>query len=231
MKVVILTGGVGSRFSSESPKALAMIGEKAILWHIMKHYSHYGFNDFIIVLGYFSKIIKKELPKYCSDEFNVQFIETGLNTKNGSRIKQIEKYVDKNTFMLTWCDGLSDINFHNLLNFHRSHKKLATVTAVNPVSKYGYLEIRQNKVISFNEKPRLKNDWVNGAFFILEPGIFEYIPDHDCQWENEPMFRLTRDGELMAFKHESFWYSMDTFKDNAVLNKMWKSDQAKWKIW
>ena len=231
MKVVILTGGIGSRFSLKSPKALALIGEKPIIWHIMKQYSHFGFNEFIIVLGHFGEFIKKELPKYCSDEFRIQFVDTGLGTKNGSRIKKIEPTVGKNTFMLTWCDGLSDINIQDLLVFHKSHKKLATVTAVNPVSIYGYLDINQNQVVTFNEKPKLENDWINGAFFVLEPGIFDFIPNTNCRWEKEPMIKLTQDGELMAFKHDSFWYSMDTYKDNIVLNNMWKSDSAKWKIW
>ncbi len=171
MKVVILTGGVGSRFSSVLPKALALIGEKPIIWHIMKQYSHFGYNDFIIVLGNFYKVIKSELPQYCPNEFKLKFVDTGFMTKNGSRIKKIAPFVEDNSFFLTWCDGLADINIQELLKFHKSHNKLATVSAVKPVSQYGYLEIKKNQVISFIEKPTLTNDWINGAYLCLNLGF------------------------------------------------------------
>jgi glucose-1-phosphate cytidylyltransferase len=231
MKVAILTGGIGSRFSSSVPKALALIGEKPIIWHIMKTYFHYGFNEFVIVLGHFSKIIRNELPQFCSKEFDLKFIDTGYSVKNGSRIKQLEPYVQGNKFFLTWCDGLADINIQKLLDFHDSSKKLATVTAVKPISQYGYMKLDNNQVVAFNEKPILKDDWINGAYFVLQPQVFDYIPNHNCRWEDEPMINLTRDSELMAYKHSSFWYSMDTVKDHLMLNEMWKTGNAPWKVW
>ena len=255
MKVAILAGGHGTRLAEETavrPKPMVEIGGKPILWHIMKIYAHYGFKDFVIALGYKGVMIKKYMIDYCalsSDltvdlkngdiefhegnrlDWKVQLIDTGLQTLTGGRIKRLAPYIGNETFMLTWGDGVSDINLHDLLKFHRSHGKLATMTAVRPPARYGHLEFNGEKVIEFSEKPQTGEGWINGAFFVLEPEVFDYIVGDDTQWEKEPLERLARDEELMAYRHTSFWQCMDTLREKHILEKYWHSGNAPWKIW
>jgi len=255
MKVAILAGGFGSRLAEETqvkPKPMVEIGDKPILWHIMMIYDYYGFKDFIIALGYKGEIIKKYMMDYCAlssdltvnlknrdvkfheDEkldWTVQLIDTGSNTLTGGRIKRLAPYIGDRTFMLTWGDGVSDINLHELMAFHRSHGKLATITAVHPPARYGYLDLEGNIVKEFSEKAQAKEGWINGAFFVLEPGIFDYIEGDETQWEKEPLENLAKDGQLMAYKHKSFWQCMDTLREKYILETYWSSGNAPWKIW
>lgn len=256
MKVAILAGGYGTRLAEETeirPKPLVAIGERPILWHIMKIYSCFGFTDFVIALGYKGEMIKKYIMDYytmCNDihvnfgngqisclkkngkeDWNVELIDTGLGTLTGGRIKRLATYMNKETFMLTWGDGVADINIDELLNFHKSHGKLATMTAVRPIARYGHLEMDGAQVVQFNEKPQTGEGWINGAFFVLEPEVFEYIEGDHTQWEKEPLEGLARDGQLMAYKHTSFWQCMDTLREKHILQKYWDSGNAPWKIW
>lgn len=255
MKVAILAGGHGTRLAEETavrPKPMVEIGSKPILWHIMKIYAHYGFKDFVIALGYKGVMIKKYMIDYCalsSDltvdlkngditfhegnrlDWKVQLIDTGLHTLTGGRIKRLAPYIGNETFMLTWGDGVSDINLHDLLKFHRSHGKLATMTAVRPPARYGHLEFDGERVAEFSEKPQTGEGWINGAFFVIEPKVFDYIEGDDTQWEKEPLERLAKDGELMAYRHTSFWQCMDTLREKHILEKYWHSGNAPWKIW
>lgn len=256
MKVAILAGGVGSRLAEETeikPKPMVEIGGRPILWHIMMHYAHYGFRDFVIALGYKGEVIKKYMVDYCSlnssnlkvnlrtgtikmngdltPDWNVELVDTGIPTLTGGRIKRLAPYIGDETFMLTWGDGVSNVNLHDLLAFHRAHGKLATLTAVRPPARFGHLEFEGNQVASFTEKPQTSEGWINGAFFVLEPGIFDYIDGDDTQWEHEPMERLARDGQLMAYRHEAFWQCMDTLRDKRLLETLWQSGDAPWKVW
>jgi len=255
LKVAILAGGHGTRLAEETevkPKPMVEIGGRPILWHIMMIYSHHGFNNFAIALGYKGDIIKKYIVDYCalcSDltvnlkngdveihdgkklDWNVDLIDTGLNTQTGGRIKRLKPHVNDKTFMLTWGDGLSDIDLKKLLKFHRSHGKLATLTAVRPPARYGHLELNGDAISEFSEKPQAKEGWINGAFFVLEPGIFDYIDGDETQWEKEPLENLAKDGQLMAYRHKSFWQCMDTLREKYILQKYWDSDKAPWKIW
>jgi glucose-1-phosphate cytidylyltransferase len=255
MKVAILAGGHGTRLAEETevkPKPMVEIGGRPILWHIMKIYDHYGFSNFVIALGYKGEVIKKYIVDYsalCSDltvnlnngevkihegekvDWTVQLIDTGLNTQTGGRIKRLASHMGKETFMLTWGDGVSDINLRDLLDFHRSHGKLATLTAVRPPARYGHLDLNENVVKEFSEKPQAREGWINGAFFVLEPGVFDYIDDDDTQWEKEPLEKLARDGQLMAYKHNSFWQCMDTLREKYILQRFWDSGDPPWKIW
>lgn len=255
MKVAILAGGVGSRLSEETvikPKPMVEIGGKPILWHIMMHYSYYGFKDFVIALGYKGEVIKKYMVDYCSlnsnltvnlqngdvkvhnatiQDWKVDLIDTGISTLTGGRIKRLAPYLSEGTFMLTWGDGVSDINLHDLLKFHRSHGKLATLTAVHPVARFGHLDLNEDRVVEFSEKSQTREGWINGAFFVLEPGIFDYIESDQTQWERGPLENLARDGQLMAYKHNSFWQCMDTLRDKVLLEELWQSQNAPWKIW
>lgn len=255
MKVAILAGGHGTRLAEETevkPKPMVEIGGRPILWHIMKIYNHYDFKDFVIALGYKGEVIKKYMLDYCklsSDltvnlkngnvkyhngdtiDWTVQLIDTGLNTMTGGRIKRLAPYLENKTFMLTWGDGVSDINIQDLLNFHRSHGKLATLTAVRPPARYGHLELNGDMIEKFSEKPQIGEGWINGAFFVLEPGIFDYIEGDDTQWEKEPLENLAKDEQLMAYKHTSFWQCMDTLREKHILQKYWNSGDAPWKIW
>jgi glucose-1-phosphate cytidylyltransferase len=255
VKVAILAGGVGSRLAEETvikPKPMVEIGGRPILYHIMMHYSHYGFKDFVVALGYKGEVIKKYMVDYCplnSDltvclktgcvtihdgnkpDWNVDLIDTGQDTLTGGRIKRLAPHLGNQTFMLTWGDGVSDVNLHELLEFHRSHGKLATLTAVRPTARFGHLELQGDKVAEFSEKPQTKEGWINGAFFVLEPGVFDYIEGDQTQWEREPMEALARDGQLMAYKHSSFWQCMDTLRDKKLLESLWNSGKAPWKTW
>ncbi len=255
MKVAILAGGVGSRLAEETevkPKPMVEIGGRPILWHIMMHYSYYGFKDFVIALGYKGEVIKKYMVDYCSlnsnlkvnlrsgvvemnggyrPDWNVELIDTGIPTNTGGRIKRLAPYLGNETFMLTWGDGVSDVNLHALLEFHRSHGKLATLTAVRPPARFGHLELDGDRITEFNEKPQTGEGWINGAFFVLEPAVFDYIDGDDTAWEREPLQRLAREGQLMAYKHTSFWQCMDTLRDKKLLESLWQTGKAPWKIW
>lgn len=255
MKVAILAGGAGSRLAEETevrPKPMVEIGGYPILWHIMKHYAHYGFNEFVIALGYKGEMIKKYMVDYCPLSSNltvdigkgnvevhdgprpdwmVDLVDTGQKTMTGGRIKRLAPYLQNGTFMLTWGDGLSDVDLRRLLDFHRSHGKLATLTAVRPPARYGRLTLKGDSVVLFEEKPQLGEGWINGAFFVLEPRIFDYIEGDNTQWEHEPLERLAADGQLMAYKHTSFWQCMDTLREKYLLESWWRTGHAPWKVW
>jgi len=255
MKVAILAGGAGTRLAEETqirPKPMVEIGGHPILWHIMRHYYHYGFKDFVIALGYKGEVIKDYMKHYCENHSNmtvhfrtgeikydnshvldwsVELIETGLKTLTAGRIKRLAPYLGNKTFMLTWGDGVSNVNLKRLLEFHRSHGKLATVTAVHPPARYGHMEFNGDYVIQFDEKSQTKEGWINGAFFVLEPAVFDYIDGDEQMWEQEPLERLAEDGQLMAFKHASFWQCMDTLREKHLLENLWQNGNAPWKAW
>ncbi|HTF69604.1 MAG TPA: glucose-1-phosphate cytidylyltransferase [Edaphobacter sp.] len=255
MKVAILAGGTGSRLAEETetkPKPMVEIGGKPILWHIMKYYAQFDFNEFVIALGYKGEVIKKYMVDYCalnSDltvnmrsgqirmnngqpcDWTVELVDTGMPTQTGGRIKRLQPFVGNDTFMLTWGDGLSNVNLDDLLAFHRSHGKLATMTAVRPTARFGHLEMDGDRVIEFSEKPQTREGWINGAFFVLDPGIFDYIEGDSTHWEMEPLERLAADGQLMAYRHTSFWQCMDTLREKMYLESLWQSGNAPWKIW
>ncbi|MFB3904163.1 MAG: glucose-1-phosphate cytidylyltransferase [Acidobacteriota bacterium] len=255
MKVVILAGGYGSRLAEETeirPKPLVEIGGRPILWHIMMHYHCYGYNHFVIALGYKGEMIKRYIVDYLSlsqnltvdfknhqvrrhdgpsPDWTVELIDTGISTLTGGRIKRLQPYIGNETFMMTWGDGVSDVNLNALHQFHCSHGKLATMTAVRPPARYGHIELDGDRVEQFSEKPQLGEGWINGAFFVLEPGIFDYIEGDQTVWEREPLEGLARDGQLMAYKHASFWQCMDTLREKHVLEKIWESGKAPWKLW
>jgi glucose-1-phosphate cytidylyltransferase len=255
MKVAILAGGVGTRLSEETdikPKPMVEIGGRPILWHIMMHYSHFNINDFIIALGYKGEYIKKYMLDYCSLQCNlkvelkdgkviregnghpawtVDMVDTGIDTNTGGRIKRLKSHLGSETFMLTWGDGVSDVDLNGLLKFHRSHGKLATVTAVRPPARFGHLVFDGDQVKEFSEKPQTSEGWINGAFFVLEPKVLDYIDGDTTQWEKEPMERLAKDGELMAYRHTSFWQCMDTLRDKRLLQQLWDTGRAPWKTW
>jgi glucose-1-phosphate cytidylyltransferase len=255
MKVAILAGGFGSRLAEETevrPKPMVEIGDRPILWHIMKGYAQYGFKEFVIALGYKGEVIKRYMVDYCSLQNNltvnlgngevtvhgsssldwtVELIETGPRTQTGGRIKRLAPFLGDSTFMLTWGDGVADVDLDALLAFHRSHGKLATVTAVRPPARYGYMTFEGDRVVEFTEKPQIGEGWINGAFFVLEPGVFDFIDGDDTVWEREPMERLAADGQLMAYRHRSFWQCMDTLREKHILETLWLSGQAPWKTW
>lgn len=257
MKVVILAGGFGSRLSEETytvPKPMVQIGDRPILWHIMKIYSSYGFNDFIICLGYKGYVIKEYFANYFlhqsdvtinlknnevkihkikSEPWKVTLVDTGIDAMTGGRIKKIMPYIDETTFMLTYGDGVADIDIKKLLAFHNKHKKIATLTAIQPVGKFGSVEISaKGKVASFREKQDNACAWVNGGFFVLNKAVFDYIPaDDKIFWEQEPLQLLAADSELMSFQHTGFWKSMDTLRDKNELEELWNSGKAPWKVW
>jgi len=257
MKVVILAGGGGTRISEETdlrPKPMVEIGGKPILWHIMKIYSHYGFNDFVICLGYKGYQIKEYFAHYFLHQCDVTFdfrnnnqlsvhnqnaepwkvtlVETGLNTMTGGRIKRVAPYVGNETFMLTYGDGVSDVSLEHLLAFHLAHGKYATVTSVQPSGKFGALDLdNKNKVTSFLEKPKGDGSWINGGFFVLQPEIFNYLEGDATIWEREPLECLAKEEQLMAFKHEGFWKPMDTLRDKIELENLWNNSVAPWKVW
>lgn len=256
MKVAILAGGVGSRLSEETqvkPKPMVEIGARPILWHIMKHYAHFGLSDFVIALGYKGEYIKKYFVDFCSLEsnltvkiaagtvtrhennnhpdWNVELIDTGVATLTGGRIKRLQPYIGNNPFMLTWGDGVSNVDLNKLLEFHRSHGKLATVTAVRPPARFGHMTFDGDHVLEFSEKPQAAEGWINGAFFVIEPQVFDFIEGDSTQWEKEPMERLAREGQLMAYRHEDFWQCMDTLRDKVLLESLWQKGEAPWKTW
>ncbi|MFO1037114.1 MAG: glucose-1-phosphate cytidylyltransferase [Geminicoccaceae bacterium] len=255
MRVCILAGGLGSRLSEETvlkPKPMVEIGGRPILWHIMMHYAHYGYEEFIIALGYKGEYIKRYMADYCSlnsdltvdlgtgkveshgaheRNWRVHLVDTGQNTQTGGRIKRLAPHIGNETFMLTWGDGVSTVDLDALLAFHRSHGKLATVTAVRPPARFGRIEMDGNRVVSFAEKPQMGEGWINGAFFVLEPAIFDYIEGDPTHFEREPLETLAREGQLMAYRHEGFWQCMDTIRDRVRLEELWESGNAPWKLW
>ena len=257
MKVVLLAGGIGSRISEESrykPKPMVEIGSMPILWHIMKVYSAYGFNDFIICAGYKQHMIKEWFNNYFiytsdvtfdftdgkqlvlheqhSEPWRVTVVDTGLNTMTGGRIKRIEQYVHGETFMLTYGDGVCDVNIEQLLNYHREHGKIATLTAVMLDQSKGVLDIGgDNAVRSFREKSARDGAPINAGYMVLEPRVFDYLGGDDCVFEQEPLGKLATDGELMSYLHKGFWQCMDTYREKAQLEKIWESGNAPWKVW
>ena len=258
MKVIILCGGMGTRLREETeykPKPMVEIGGKPILWHILKMYEHFGYTEFVICLGYKASFIKEYFYNYYlhnsdvtielannnvevhlseTESFKVTLIDTGLNTNTAGRLKQIEKYVKDETFMLTYGDGVANINFKELLNFHKSHGRLATLTSVQVPGRFGNLEINtQGEVDRFVEKPAGDGMWINGGFFVLEPGIFKYLEGDvtDIQWEKEPLGAIAQDQQLAAYKHDGFWKCMDALRDRHELEALWSSGNAKWKTW
>jgi len=255
MKVGILAGGLGTRLAEETvikPKPMVEIGGKPILWHVMKHYARYGYSDFAIALGYKGEYIKSWMKDFSSlhgsmtvktrtgditlhdnnsEDWSVDLVDTGDNTNTGGRIKRLKPWMGKGTFMLTWGDGVSDVDLDALLAYHRSHGKLATLTTVRPPARFGHIEFEGDQVTTFTEKPQTAEGWINGAFFVLEPEIFDYIEGDDTQWEKEPLERLAADGQLMAYRHTSFWQCMDTIRDKLLLEKLWQEGDAPWKTW
>ena len=258
VKVVILCGGQGTRLKEETefrPKPLVEIGGRPILWHIMKLYAHHDFREFVLCLGYRGNMIKEHFLNYeamnsdftvslgvrnqieyhgahTEDGLVVTLADTGIDAMTGSRIAQVRHYLGGGTFMATYGDGLGDVDLRALLAFHRSHGKLATVTVVKPVSRFGVLELDgANHVASFNEKPTV-DGWVSAGFFVFEPGVFDYLhADHGCVLEQEPMQRLARDGKLAAFRHDGFFQPMDTYRESKLLNELWDSGKAPWHVW
>lgn len=257
MKVVILAGGLGTRLSEETdmkPKPMVEIGGKPILWHIMKIYSHYGFNEFVICCGYKGYMIKEYFANYFlhqaditvdmvenkmevhnsfAEPWKITMVDTGLNTMTGGRIKRIQNYIGNETFMLTYGDGVSNVNIKELLSFHQQNGKLATLTAVQTSGKFGALDLgNNNKINSFVEKPKGDGAWINGGFFVLEPQVFDYITEGDTTvWERKPLENLAKNGQLMAFQHEGFWQPMDTLRDKNELESNWNSVKCDWKLW
>ena len=257
MKVVILAGGFGTRISEESsvrPKPMVEIGDKPILWHIMKIYSSYGINDFVICCGYKSYVIKEYFANYhlhraevtfdlknnemevhssCAEPWRVTLVETGDKTMTGGRLKRVRDHVCDETFCMTYGDGVSNVNISQLIEFHKTQGTLATLTAAQPPGRYGAFKLgsTENKITAFKEKPNGDGAWVNSGFFVLEPGVMDYIDGDAITWEKEPMEKLATNGELAAYKHSGFWQPMDSLRDKHVLEDLWQSGEAPWKIW
>lgn len=257
MKVVILAGGYGTRISEEShlrPKPMIEIGGYPILWHIMKIYSYYGFNEFIICCGYKGYMIKEYFADYylhrsditfdfannnemiihnnVAEPWKVTLIDTGLDTMTGGRLKRIQKYIGNEQFMLTYGDGVSDVDISRLVEFHNKNKKIATLTAIQPGGRFGVLDIGENNEISsFSEKSKEDGGWINGGFMVLEPEVFDYIEGDETYFEREPLENLAKEGQLSAYQHDGFWQCMDTQRDKNLLEELWKNNEAKWKVW
>lgn len=254
-KVVILAGGFGARLREETefkPKPLVMIGGKPIIWHIMKFYSHYGFNDFVIPIGYKGEMIKEYFLNFLrmnndfcidlrndqieilSDErepYTVTVVDTGINTMTGGRIKRLERFIGSNRFMATYGDGLANVDIRKLMEHHKAMGRHATITGVHPTSRFGELNLEQNVITDFMEKPQLHDSYINGGFFVFEPEVFDYIDGDSIMLEREPFARLSQEGNMAVYKHDGFWKAMDTFKDVEKLNRLWNSGGAKWKVW
>ncbi len=255
MKVVLLAGGLGTRLSEETdtkPKPMVEIGGKPILWHIMKIYSHYGFNEFIICLGYKGYVIKEYFANYfrhqsditidlknntteihnsSAEPWKISLIDTGINTMTGGRIKRIRDYIDEDSFLLTYGDGVADIDLDALIRFHIENKKLLTVSAVQPSGRFGALELEGNQVKQFIEKPRGDGAWINAGFFVCDKKVFDYIENDNTIFERDPMEKLAMQNELVAFKHDGFWKPMDSLRDKYELESLWTNKNAPWKIW
>ena len=223
MKVILLAGGFGTRLSEYTetiPKPMVQIGDKPILWHIMNLYAQYNHNDFFVATGYKNEVIKKYFSKI-PKKWNVNLIDTGKNTMTGGRVKRLQKVIGKETCMLTYGDGLADINLDSLLAFHKSHKKLVTVSAVRPPARFGAIKLKGNRVASFKEKSHLGEGWINGGFFVIEPDFFNFIDGDDVYLEREPLEKAVRKGELFAYKHKGFWQCMDTKRDKDNLEEVY----------
>jgi glucose-1-phosphate cytidylyltransferase len=258
MKVVIFAGGLGTRISEETdtrPKPMVEVGGKPILWHIMKMYSRHGFNDFVICLGYKGYVIKEyfmnfflhnsditidladnkmEIHGTRSESFKVTLVETGMNTKTAGRLKQVQKYIGNEDFLLTYGDGVSDVDISALVEFHKKNNRIATVTAVQPDARFGGMDLAADgSVNAFREKSKADAQWINGGFFVLKADVFNYLQNNmsNMMWEDEPLEKLTADKQLIAFKHKGFWKCMDALRDKIELNELWESGNAPWKIW
>jgi len=257
VKTVILAGGLGTRISEEShlkPKPMIEIGGRPILWHIMKIYSYYGFNDFVICLGYKGYCIKEYFAHYFLHEADVTFdfgslnqqyihnnhaeawkvtlVNTGIHTMTGGRVKRIQQYIGKEPFMLTYGDGVSNVDIAALVKYHQSHNRLATITSVQPLGRFGALDMSTDNIVrGFQEKPQGDGGWINGGFFVLQPEVFDYIADDSTMFEREPIENLAKDGQLSAYKHHGFWQPMDTMRDRELLEKLWVQGEAPWKLW
>lgn len=255
MKVVILAGGFGTRLSEETrsiPKPMVEIGGKPMLWHIMKIYSHYGFNDFIICLGYKGYVIKDYFSNYFkhnsdltinlrtnemeihgnrSEPWKVTLVDTGLHTQTGGRIKRVANYIGNETFMATYGDGVGNIDVKELVNFHKKHGKIATLTGVHPEGRFGALSLDDDKVVSFGEKKDNVDAWINGGFFVLNPDVMDYIKGDEMPFEKYPLEQLSKENQLIVYKHKGFWKPMDKLSDKMKLEKMWSSGNAPWKVW
>ena len=255
MKVVILAGGLGTRLAEETdlkPKPMVEIGGMPILAHIMNIYGHYGFNEFVLALGYKGESIKRymldmsamgrdltvntrggEVDRHGATppDWTVHLIDTGKDTQTGGRLKRLASRLGNDTFMMTYGDGVGNVNIPALLKFHRAHGKLATITAVRPPSRFGALEFDGDRILSFSEKPQVGEGWINGGFMVLEPRVIDYIAGDEMPFEREPMERLAADGQLMAFRHEGFWQPMDTIREKRLLEAAWDSGHAPWKVW
>jgi len=257
MKCVILAGGLGTRISEETylkPKPMIEIGNRPILWHIMKIYSSHGINNFIICCGYKGYVIKEYFANYFlhmsdvtfnmndnsmkvhnskSEPWSVTLIDTGEHTMTGGRLKRVREYIkDDESFCFTYGDGLGDINISELINFHKKHKRLATLTAARPPGRYGALEINQSNFVErFKEKPEGDGSWINGGYFVLNPSVLDYVENDETSWEMEPLMNLAKSNQLAAFKHTGFWQPMDTLREKTLLNNLWKNNKAPWKTW
>lgn len=255
MEVVILAGGLGTRLAEETevrPKPMVEIGGQPILWHIMKHYAHYGFNEFFLALGYKSELIKRYFLDYYAlngnitidfssetiemhdkkyEDWIVNLIDTGLETNTGGRVKRLEPLLKDDTFMVTYGDGLSNVDLRDLVKFHRSHGRIATVTAVRPPARFGGLIFDGDLVSKFTEKPQIGEGWINGGFLVFEPKIFEYFEGDNSSLESDVLERLAEDRQLAAYKHEDFWQCMDTLRDKRLLESLWREGRAYWKVW
>jgi len=255
MKAVILAGGLGTRLSEETvtrPKPMVEIGGKPLLWHIMKHYSHFGVNDFVICLGYKGYMIKEYFANYFlhmsdvtidlarnrtdihqnkAEPWRITLVDTGDHTQTGGRLKRIGKYLDGEPFCMTYGDGVSDIDIDAQLAFHRAHGGLATITATQPPGRFGVLEIDKRRVSGIREKPQGDGAWINGGFFVLSPRVLDYIEGDDTLWERTPLERLSAGNQLFAFKHSGFWHPVDTLRDKTHLEELWATGRAPWKLW
>ena len=255
MKVVLLAGGLGTRLAEETelkPKPMVEIGGMPILWHIMKHYAHHGFSEFVVALGYKGEVIKRFFVDYCelngsvtvdlgrgtvqkhetdSDEWTVHLVDTGKDVLTGGRVRRLRRWLDDGTFMVTYGDGVSNVDLGDLLRFHRSQGKLATVTAVRPPARFGGLEFEGGLVKQFVEKPQIGEGWINGGFLVFEPGIFEYLAGDESSLEVDLLERLAADRELAAYPHDGFWQCMDTLRDKNLLERLWKDGPPPWRTW
>lgn len=253
--VVLLAGGLGTRLAEETevrPKPMVEIGGRPILWHIMKHYAHYGFNEFLVALGYKGEVIKRFFLDYhrlshsltvrlatgevqthgCeAEDWIVHLIDTGLHTNTGGRIKRLQPWLQSGTFMVTYGDGVSNVDLRDLLRFHRAHGKLVTVTAVRPPARFGGLTFDGDSVVRFTEKPQIGEGWINGGFLVCEPGIFNYLEGDQTSFEAHLLEQLASDGQIMAYKHDAFWQCMDTLRDLRILESLWNSGSPPWKVW
>ncbi|MDX9992575.1 MAG: glucose-1-phosphate cytidylyltransferase [Anaerolineales bacterium] len=255
MKVAILAGGLGTRLSEETslkPKPMVEIGGKPILWHIMKNYAAYGYKEFVVALGYKGEMIKDYFLNYRQrarslsvdlgsgeisfhdgqhEDWVVHLLDTGTETQTGGRVRRIAEFIGNESFMLTYGDGVSNVNIPALLNFHQRQKKLVTMTAVHPPARFGQMALEGEQVISFKEKPQIGEGWINGGFFVLEPEIKRYIADDQTAWEFDSLEKIAAEGQLSAYRHDSFWQCMDTLRDVHLLEKLWQEGSAPWKIW